>query len=245
MNRCLLMGCSNAKVQDEGALPAIDRYDGPLFRVLRRYTREHLAEYPTDNNIPDVYILSAEFGLIPGYYPIPHYDRRMTPQRAMELRPQAFVELGHILKSTEDYQEIFICMGQDYLQVLNEWEALIPPGLTVKISTGSLGKRQAELHDWLHGEPPPLPSSTSQGTARIRGTVIDLTPQQVLDLARRALARGQGDPDRYQSWYVQIDDRRVAPKWLVSQMTGLPVSAFVTDEARRVLTQLGIKVFRA
>jgi hypothetical protein len=245
MRRYLLLGCSNAKVQDEGELPAIVRYDGPLFRVLRRYMRERLGKHSMGNGIPDVSVLSAEFGLIPGYYPIPHYDRQMTHQRAMELRPQAFEKLGHILKATEAYQELFICMGRDYLQVLDGWEALIPFGLAVKVSKGSMGKQQAELYDWLRGESPSPPSSTPQGKVRIRGTQIDLTSQQVLDAARHALAREKGDPSRYQSWYVQVDDWRVAPKWLVSQITGLPTSAFVTDEARRVLAQLGIEVIRA
>jgi len=66
----------------------------------------------------------------------------------------------------------------------------------------------------------------------------------VINVARQALAEGRGDPSRYQSWYVPIDGQRVSPKWLVSQLTGLPVSAFVTGEARRLLEQLGIEVMR-
>jgi hypothetical protein len=62
--------------------------------------------------------------------------------------------------------------------------------------------------------------------------------------ACRALAKGEGNPGSYQSWYVPVDGHKVAPKWLVSQLTGLPASAFVTDEARRVLAQLGVKVIR-
>ena len=88
MKRCLLLGCSNTKAQNDDELPAIERYDGPLFRVLRRYMRKHSAEYPADNSIPNVYVLSAEFGLIPGNHPIPYYNRKMTPQRAAELRPE-------------------------------------------------------------------------------------------------------------------------------------------------------------
>ncbi len=245
MKRCLLLGCSNAKVQGENELSAIDRYDGPLFRVLRRYLREHPAGYPQNSSVPDIHVLSAEFGLIPGYRPIPYYDCRMTPQRAEELRPQVIVELKRILKGAEPFNELFIAMGRDYLRALNGWEALIPPWLGVKVSKGSVGKQQSQLYDWLHGEPPPASTSTPQGTACIRGTRIVLTPQQVLDVACRALAQEKGDPSHYQSWYVQVDDQRVSVKWLVSQITGLPTGAFVTDEARRVLAQLGIEVIRA
>jgi hypothetical protein len=72
-----------------------------------------------------------------------------------------------------------------------------------------------------------------------------LTPEQVFETARESLAETSDGPNRYQTWYVMIDGQRVAAKWLVSQITGLPVSAFVSDEARHLLTQLGIKVMRA
>ena len=59
MTRLLILSCSKAKRADCGLLPAIDRYDGPFFRVLRRYLRQQPADPPV------VHILSAEFGLIP------------------------------------------------------------------------------------------------------------------------------------------------------------------------------------
>jgi hypothetical protein len=45
--------------------------------------------------------------------------------------------------------------------------------------------------------------------------------------------------------YVLLDGQRVAPKWLVSQLTNYPVGSFTTDKARRLLGQLGIEVHRA
>ena len=54
----LILACSRRKRPDDGLLPAIERYDGPAFRVLRRYLRERPA------GAPDVFILSAEHGLI-------------------------------------------------------------------------------------------------------------------------------------------------------------------------------------
>jgi hypothetical protein len=80
--RLLILACSQRKRPDEGLLPAVERYDGPTFRVLRRFLREGISEPP------DVLILSAEHGLIPQDLPIAAYDRKMTPARARELRPQ-------------------------------------------------------------------------------------------------------------------------------------------------------------
>ena len=39
-DRMLILACSRRKRPDEGLLPAIERYDGPALRVVRRFLRE-------------------------------------------------------------------------------------------------------------------------------------------------------------------------------------------------------------
>jgi hypothetical protein len=237
----LIVSCSQCKRSDPALLPAIERYDGPAFRVLRHFLKgQALAPL-------DIFILSAKFGLIPYNQPIPNYDQRMTQSQAYELHPHVIRELRTIL-SNQRYQQLCICMGKDYLRVLNGYDTLISSDLSVKVATGSPGKKLAELHYWLYGKSS-LRCSRAQvvafnGKAYIRGIELVLTPIQVLDIARCALAQGQGNPTNYQSWYVQVDGERVAPKWLVSQLTGLPVSTFQAREARNVLLHLGIGVYR-
>ncbi len=63
-DRLLILSCSRRKRLDKDLLPAVERYDGPAFRVLRRFLREMPFE------APDVPILSAEYGLIPHDLPI-------------------------------------------------------------------------------------------------------------------------------------------------------------------------------
>ena len=82
LDRLLILGCSQKKRPDSGLLPALTRYDGPMFRVLRKFLRE----CPGEAQGLEIYILSAEFGLIPASQPIPNYDRRMTLQQANILR---------------------------------------------------------------------------------------------------------------------------------------------------------------
>jgi hypothetical protein len=36
----LILACSRRKRPDEGLLPAIEPYDGPAFRMVRRFLRE-------------------------------------------------------------------------------------------------------------------------------------------------------------------------------------------------------------
>lgn len=68
------------------------------------------------------------------------------------------------------------------------------------------------------------------------------TSDHILALAREAIHADYQKPLRCLRWYVMLDKQRVAPKWLVSQLTGLPVQAFHTHQAIRLLTQLGIEV---
>ncbi len=242
--RLLILSCSQRKRPDPGLLPAIERYDGPAFRVVRKFFRER----PPEMQSLDVYILSAEFGLFSANQPIPNYERRMALKRATDLRPQALTTLKHVLEDGQ-YEGLFISVGKDYLQALTGYETLTPAGLKVKVSMGTQGRKLAALHDWLYGSPAVLPrksiSTSTQGKVRIRGVEIALTSEQVLEVARQALTEERGDPTHYQAWYVLVDDQRVAPKWLVSQLTGLPLNAFVTSEALRTLKELGIEVVRA
>jgi Family of unknown function (DUF6884) len=238
--RLLILGCSQRKCPNPEPLPALERYDGPAFRVLRKFLRDS----PGEAQLVDILVLSAEFGLLSAHQAIPNYDRRMTPQRASELRTQVLDDLKHIL-ATGNAQRLFISAPKDYLHALAGYEHVIADGLSITISMGTQGRKLSELRDWLYdGRPTIRPQSTSiapRGSVRLRGVEIALTAEQVLDIARQALAEGRGKPDAYQSWYVEVDGRRVAPKWLVSVVTGLPVSAFVTDEARRVLGHIGIR----
>lgn len=236
--RCLLLSCSKAKRQDADSLPALHRYDGPLFRVLRRY----LIDCGSNGVIPDVYILSAEFGLISSDQAIPDYDQRMTSHRALELRPAALSRLEQVLRVGE-YHELFISMGKSYLGALEGYESLIPAELKVTVCSGGLGRQQARLYRWLRGDSSSQESEIRQiGRARIRGAEVTHTPEQAMEIARKALVTGREGAARYESWYVQIEDQRVAVKWMVNKLTGLDVGVFSTGEARRFLGQLGIEV---
>jgi hypothetical protein len=61
----VILGCGERKKLTSRLLPAIDRYDGPVFRVLRKHMREE------PQNSADTCIVSARFGLIRGTLPIP------------------------------------------------------------------------------------------------------------------------------------------------------------------------------
>lgn len=148
MRRVLILSCSERKRPGPGLLPALERYDGPAFRVLRRYLRD----YPLDP--PDVHILSAEFGLIPSTRLIPDYDRRMTVARARDLRLSVQESLGKILDGYEDDPptsgQMLLCLGHDYREALAGYAGPAAEMLPGRCVRAGLGRRLTLLRDWLH-----------------------------------------------------------------------------------------------
>jgi len=74
-------------------MPALYRYDGPLFRVLRKAMRESEVDVRT-------WVLSAKYGLISGDEPIHNYDHRMTVPEAMSMHDSVVDRLRDIFGKT-------------------------------------------------------------------------------------------------------------------------------------------------
>lgn len=142
MDRLLILSCSERKAPAKGLLAAIDRYDGPAFRVLRKYLREGSPGGPT------VLILSAKYGLIACEQQIPWYDRRLTDAAADRLRPQVLETARDVLRSHR-WQAVAVCAGKEYRSVLKGLADLIPAGARFDLLAGGLGKRLAALRNWL------------------------------------------------------------------------------------------------
>ncbi len=141
--RLLILSCSQRKHTSADLLPAIERYNGPLFFVLRRFLREcrHEAKQL------DVYILSATYGLIPKNFPIPLYDEKMNLPRAIELQPQVKTTFSSILEN--NYASICFVLGKTYLKVFEDLHNLIPNLTQSIVAHGPIGKKQTQLKRWL------------------------------------------------------------------------------------------------
>ena len=141
MKSLLLIACSNRKSHKPGLLPAIERYDGVSYRVIRKAQRE--GRFPPNL---DINILSAKFGLIDASTPIPYYDQRMDSQRSRELKVRVQEELKRRLVQTQ-YSEIYIDLGKDYLHAIEGLVAL--PESKLIFAEGRIGKRLGKLKQWL------------------------------------------------------------------------------------------------
>ena len=245
--RLLILKCSARKRGEGEPIPAIERYDGPLWQVLRSFARAQ----PLFAADLDVYVLSAAFGLIPASQPIPLYDQTMAPERADELRP-VVLERFRVLVA-DSYRDLCLGLSQRYLRAMLGWETLIPPGVAVTLTDGPMGTKLGQLRAWLEGrawvpiaERPErlVADERPRGEVVIGGVALRMSRDDVLARAREALAADGQGAHRYRDWYVLVDGQPVAPKWLVSEISGLPTSAFDASAARRVLLALGIDVER-
>jgi hypothetical protein len=129
-------------VAGKGLLRAIDRYDGPAYRVLRKYLRE------TADDSLAVLILSAKYGLIEAKRAIPWYDQRLSDGLADRLRPQVLETARRALR-TRHWQSVGLCAGKEYRSVLGGLAELMPADARLDHLGGGLGKRLAALRDWL------------------------------------------------------------------------------------------------
>jgi hypothetical protein len=143
MNRLLLIACCERKNPSLELLPAIERYDGPTFRVLRNYLRAD------PRHVPGILILSAKFGLIGASELIPDYDCRLTPLAAKRLRSAVLAKLRKELRSSP-VNVVGLCLGRDYRQVIKGFETDLPTAIRIELIGGGLGRRLTKLRDWLH-----------------------------------------------------------------------------------------------
>ena len=146
--RLLILSCSQRKRASHEPLPAIDRYNGPLFFVLRRFLRE----CPLQARLLDVYILSAAYGLIPGNFPTVWYDRKLNTSRVFELQSQVNATFSGLPR--DDYVSICFVLGKIYLKTFEDLQYLVPVHTKSIIAHGTMGVKQIQLKKWLWGEDP-------------------------------------------------------------------------------------------
>ena len=139
-NDALILPCGGTKDPASCAMEAYKRYVGPTWNETRKALGgEGFPNYQDKSqNIPqalknmgvDMYVLSAEYGLIPADTLIENYDRRMTPDRREEIK--ADKNLSQTISDTlsqynpekihlgtpKDYTKLITdVMGRDYKSV--------------------------------------------------------------------------------------------------------------------------------
>lgn len=142
-NRLLIVSCSKSKRNVEGLIPAINLYDGPVYRLLRK----RVMDFTNENGL-DIKILSAKYGLIDPFTLIHNYDQIMTKERAEELKYSVYKEFSKLL-SQKKYDDILINLGANYMLAFEQSLRIIPETISINILKGPIGKRLQLTKRWI------------------------------------------------------------------------------------------------
>lgn len=93
-------------------IPVLDRYNGLLFRVVKKLKRG--GKFPKDVQI---LIVSSKFGLVSPSENIPYPDELMSFETARQKRKNFLDELKRLFEERE-YSEIFVNLGSTYLRAI-------------------------------------------------------------------------------------------------------------------------------
>ena len=136
----LIISCSQRKASISNPAPAIELYDGPFFKMIRRMKQE--GKFPRGVHI---LIISAKYGLLGSYDLIEKYDQEMTEKRAEELKQEINIELNKFLRNKR-FKEIFIGMGKNYCLSLEKFKFEIP----LEYATGKIGEKLSRTKEWIN-----------------------------------------------------------------------------------------------
>lgn len=140
----LIIPCSKKKfARLEGDVAAIDLYDGPFYRIIRKTFKDE--GHPKQL---DILILSAKYGLIPSHENIAYYDQKMTIKRARELSDSVQKTLLYYLHNNH-YKEIFINLGYSYMSALDKCNSILEYE-SVILAHGMIGERMQQLKKWMN-----------------------------------------------------------------------------------------------
>ncbi len=168
--RLLILACSATKRDGPGRMPAIERYDGPLWRTLRAIDPH--------GEKAKVAFLSAHFGFRAATSPIEAYDAKMTLQMAAAIKagdlgtrwprpetPDQIEEVGqhpgmHIHRlcgwdGQQAFRDVALVGGHLYLDVMRHFVGLfrlhgyVAADARITEINGPIGLMRRELRLWL------------------------------------------------------------------------------------------------
>ena len=141
-NYLLIISCSERKVETPETLAALERYDGPTYRTLRKAMHE--------GRIPkklDVLIISAKYGLLACQQPADTYNQKMTLKHADKLRPEIQNRLKSFIQTKRGgYDQVFINLGKTYRQTLDGFHWGL---LSTLEASGGIGQKTSQMKAWL------------------------------------------------------------------------------------------------
>jgi hypothetical protein len=164
MRRLLILACSAIKKKSPGHIPAIERYQGPLWQTLRVVDPLRRMAFAS--------VLSARVGWKPATEGITDYEQRLTPDRARELREGGLAEpwpkfkgamsggnaahwLAAEARNGGAFDDVCIAGGKDYVELAHIYcieaakRGYFAPGWQCTIINAQIGLMRKALREWL------------------------------------------------------------------------------------------------
>jgi hypothetical protein len=143
-NRLLIISCSKTKkeISNNIKIQAINLYDGPVYRVLRKHIRNF-----DNNNDLNILIISAKYGLIQPMDKILKYDQFMTPIQAERIKIKIKNQFSKIIYK-KNYSDILVNLSSEYLKATSLALGLLS-NTNIIILNGRIGKRLRETKQWI------------------------------------------------------------------------------------------------
>jgi hypothetical protein len=142
-NDLLILSCSQKKIKSPIFLPAIERYDGPSYKVLRKIMRN--SNY---NNSLDIAIISAKYGLLQPNENIEDYDLKMNKEIAESIRNKVVQNLRKQILN-KNYENVFVNIGSNYMLAIDGFNKNLPRNTKLLYADGKIGKRLSQMKKWL------------------------------------------------------------------------------------------------
>ena len=139
----LILGCSDKKIENFSQAPALEVYDGPNYRVLRKFLREN--GWPPGLMIK---IISAKYEIIDATKLIEPYNKRLDKETAKKMRSKVMQSLEEVGLPTS----VFINLGKDYRPAISCITTLFGADKIID-PDGGIGKKQQAMKKWLHDLP--------------------------------------------------------------------------------------------
>lgn len=201
--RLIILACSDRKDTAKEPIPAIERYDGPLWQTLRT----HAPHASSDGELA-VGFLSAAYGFGDALNcRIPNYNSRLTAVLAEQMisgglakswdpapkrkrntgleRPSSHYEIASMTRyGREPFDEVCLVGGETYLRVMRAFVfemvqiGFIKADAKVVEINGSIGVMRQELRTFIVGSDNPLP------------TPAPVSPAAMITIAAAAPKRG-------------------------------------------------------
>ena len=124
-------------------IPAIDRYEGQYFRIIKKYISDF-----SNNDGFDVAILSAKYGLLQPMDEIHDYDLKMNDSIAASLNESIIEKLASMNKEKQ-YKEVAINLGKSYFKAIDGYDDIFGKNTELTIFEGKIGERQQQMINWL------------------------------------------------------------------------------------------------